>query len=217
MDKKVINILNGQIMYDYFKINNIVTDGVNIPFNEAMCIGEVSEDIFLDDFINKRCNIHKVSLDKYREITLNNLKPLITLDFEKIILWFEDDMFCQINLLTLLAYLDYSCFKGEVFFNLVGNEFKLLYTYNIYVEGYYEIYKRVMIDKKEVIDVKIDTLKEGIKLYLEFSKSENEIITYIKNHKNDDKDILLNNLFNIFSKYGLGDTQYIDMISKIKY
>ncbi len=95
-------------------------------------------------------------------------------------------MFCQINLLILLAYLDYSGFKGEVLFNLVGNEFKLLDTYNIYVEGYYEIYKRVIINKKEVIDVKIDTLKEGIKLYLEFSKSENEIITYIKNHKNDD-------------------------------
>ena len=74
-----------------------------------------------------------------------------------------------------------------------------------------------MINKKEVIDVKIDTLKEGIRLYLEFSKSENEIITYIKNHKNDDTDILLNKLFNTFSKYGLGDTQYIDMINKINY
>lgn len=217
MDKKIINILNGQLMYDYFQRNNIVTDGINIPFNEAMCIGEVSENIFSDDFINKRCNIHKVSLDKYREITLNNLSPLIKLDFDKVILWFDDDMFCQINLLILLAYLDYSGFKGDVLFNLVGNEFKLLDTYNIYVEGYYEIYIRVMINKKEVIDVKIDTLKECIRLYLEFSKSENEIITYIKNHKNDDTDILLNKLFNTFSKYGLGDTQYIDMINKINY
>lgn len=217
MAKKIINILNGQFMYDHFKRNNIVTDGINIPFNEAMCVGEVSEDIFSEDFINKRCNIHKVSFDKYVEITLNNLRPLINLDFDKIILWFDDDMFCQINLLTLLAYLDYAGFNGEIYFNLVGKEFELLETYNIYAKGYYKIYKKVMINKEEVIDVKIATLKEGIKLYLEFSKDENEIVTYIKKHKDDDIDTLLNNLFNIFSNYGLGDTQYINLINEIKY
>lgn len=217
MDKKIINILNGQYMYDYFKRNHIITEGINISFNEAMCVGEVSKEIFSDEFINKRCHIHKVSFDKYREITLNNLAPLIKLDFNTIVLWFDDDMFCQINLLTLLAYLDCANFKGDVYFNLVGKEFELLANYNINVEGYYEIYKRVMINKEEVKDVKIATLKEGIKLYLEFSKNENEIITYIKKHKNDDVDTLLHNLFNIFSNYGLGDTQYINIINQINY
>lgn len=217
MDKKIINILNGQYMYDYFKRNNIITEGINISFNEAMCVGEVSKEIFADEFINKRCHTHKVSFDKYREITLKNLEPLIKLDFNTIVLWFDDDMFCQINLLTLLAYLDYANFKGEVYFNLVGKEFELLANYNINVEGYYEIYKRVMINKEEVKGVKIATLKEGIKLYLEFSKNENEITTYIKKHKNDDIDTLLHNLFNRFSNYGLGDTQYINIINQINY
>ena len=65
MDKKIINILNGQYMYDYFKRNNIITEGINISFNEAMCVGEVSKEIFADEFINKRCHTHKVSFDKY--------------------------------------------------------------------------------------------------------------------------------------------------------
>ena len=74
-----------------------------------------------------------------------------------------------------------------------------------------------MINKEEVKGVKIATLKEGIKLYLEFSKNENEITTYIKKHKNDDIDTLLHNLFNRFSNYGLGDTQYINIINQINY
>ncbi len=33
MDKKIINILNGQYTYDYFKRNHIITEGINISFN----------------------------------------------------------------------------------------------------------------------------------------------------------------------------------------
>lgn len=214
MEKNVINILNGQLMCDYFKSSNIATDGINIPFNEALCVGQASENIFSDEFINERCNDHKVSFDKYNEITLSKLVPFINLEFDKIVLWFDDDMFCQINLLTVLAYLDYMDFSGEILFNLVGKEFELLNTSSVYVDGCYEIYKKVMINKEEVTDVKIDTLKEGVQLYLEFSKDENEIVDYIKKDKDDDLNTLLNSLFNTFSNYGLGDTQYLNLIDK---
>lgn len=216
MGKQAVNILNGQSMYNHFKRCNMMTNGIYIPFNEAMCVGDVSEQIFSDDFLNKRCDIHKVSRDQYQEITLNNLTPLLNLNFDKIILWFDDDMFCQINLLTLLAYLDQVSFEGDVTFNLVGKHFELLNTYPIQVEGYYKMYIDVMINKKQVTNIPLNTLKEGIKLYLELTQKENEITTYIKNHEQDDINTLVTKLINQFSNYGLGDTQYMAMINEIR-
>lgn len=215
MGKQAVNILNGQSMYNYFKRYNMMTNGIYIPFNEAMCIGDVSEQIFSDDFLNKRCAIHQVSRDQYQEITLNNLTPLLNLNFDKIVLWFDDDMFCQMNLLTLLAYLDKVSFKGDITFNLVEKHFELLNTYPIQVEGYYEIYREVMINKKQVTTIPLTTLKEGITLYLELTQKNRNYSLY-KNHEQDDINTLVTKLINRFSNYGLGDTQYMAMINEIR-
>ena len=81
-------------------------------------------------------------------------------------------MFCQMNLLTLLAYLDKVSFKGDITFNLVEKHFELLNTYPIQVEGYYEIYREVMINKKQLTTIPFTTLKEGITLYLELTQKK---------------------------------------------
>ena len=43
-------------------------------------------------------------------IVLNQLEPLFKNKFDTIVLWFGDDMFCQMNMLTILAYLEQSNF-----------------------------------------------------------------------------------------------------------
>ena len=79
-----------------------------------------------------------------------------------------------------------------------------------------EIYREVMINKKQVTTIPLTTLKEGITLYLELTQKKTEITAYIKNHEQDDINTLVTKLINRFSNYGLGDTQYMAMINEIR-
>ena len=214
-DKMVLNILNGQAMHDYFIQNKLDKNGVYVPFNEAMCVGEVTADIFSKEFNKFRCGSHDLSMDKYSKVTLKPLEILIKNQFSTIVLWFDDDMFCQINLLTIIAYLDQIGYSEKITFNLVNQEFKLINSFNLEVKGYHEIYKQVMIDRCITQNIDLYTLKNGINLYLEFLKEENEITRYIKNHNDLEINILLTELLKEFSHYGLGDIQYIQLIEKI--
>ena len=208
----VLHVLNGQCMYDYFQKIGFKQRGKVIPFNEAMCVGEVTEDIFSDEFFEKRCLAHHVTLEDYKNVTINKLMCLIKHEFSKIVLWFDDDMFCQINLLTILGYLDQISFRGEVVFNLVNNHFQKVEELQINPQGYYEIYKSVMIKKIMPNNVGISSLTRGIQLYLDLQKKDNEIIRYIEKHKDVEPQKLVLDLISTFPQYGLGDIQYTELI-----
>jgi hypothetical protein len=215
-NKDTVNILNGQSIFDYFKKYNLNKNGIYAPFNEAMCIGEVTADIFSAEFAICRCNAHHVTMEKYNEITLLPLKILFENNFSDIILWFDDDMFCQINLLTLLAYLDQINYRGNTTFNLVNHEFELVSSIDVDAQGYRELYKEVMVSKRMPQKVNLPLLENGIKLYFEYLKEENEITSYISQRSELQDDTLLQELLKSFRQYGLGDTQYMQLISKYK-
>lgn len=214
MNKKTLNILNGQAMYEYFKQRHLDENGVFIPFNEAMCVGEAAVDIFSSQFNKYRCTAHHITIEQYNEITLKPLEVLFKNHILHIVLWFDDDMFCQINLLTLLAYLDQTNFRGNVSFNLVNREFKVVDSFELAVRGYNNLYKTVIINKCMPENIEIPLMESGIKLYLEHIKEENEITAYIRQRSNLSSEILVSELLIVFQKYGLGDTQYIQLIER---
>ena len=69
-NKKTLNILNGQCMYDYFINNNITYDGEIVPFNEAMCIGYYNKIPFSKEFIENRLKTHNVAFNQYKDLSL---------------------------------------------------------------------------------------------------------------------------------------------------
>jgi hypothetical protein len=211
-----INILNGQAMFDYFKNHNLNNNGVYLPFNEAMCVGEVTKEIFSMEFVKYRCNTHNVSIGKYNAITLFPLKELFETRFSNIILWFDDDMFCQINLLTILAYLNQINYSGKTTFNLINYEFKVVDSIELDVQEYGELYEKVMINRILPQNIKLPFMRNGVKLYLEYLKEENEIKAYIRQHSDLKNDILVQELLKSFQQYGLGDTQFIQLIRKCR-
>jgi hypothetical protein len=144
------------------------------------------------------------------------LKILFENNLSDIILWFDDDMFCQINLLTLLAYLDQINYRGKTTFNLVNHEFELVSSIDVDAQGYRELYKEVMVSKRMPQKVNLPLLENGIKLYFEYLKEENEITSYISQRSELQDDTLLQELLKSFRQYGLGDTQYMQLISKYK-
>lgn len=218
-NNKILNILNGQVMQSYFERNNLDVNGIYIPFNEAMCQGEAKEKIFSQEFIKGRCDVHKVTENQYKDITLTPLKPLFEKEFEELVLWFDEDMFCQINLITILGYLDESNYRGKTTLKLVDNNFEVINTFDIKVDGYKELYITAIINKEMPKVPMNNVMSNGIKLYLQYVMKDNEITKYIRGKDNLEVKNLITKLiqkFSIEGKYGLGDTQYIELINRCR-
>lgn len=208
-----VNILNGTEMYKDFKEKQFLEPNSMIPFNEAMCYGETCDDIFSDEFIELRANVHHVTTAQYAEITIKPLEPLLKGNVDRIALWFDEDMFCQINLLTILAWLDQTDYKGSIDLHLVDDQFHPVIDYSLQAEGYEPLYKQVMIQKTIPQKVHPSPLKKGIDLYLSYLKKDSDLMMYIQKHQDVQVEELVSLLIENFKEYGLGDTQYFEIVN----
>ena len=121
-------------------------------------------------------------------------------------------MFCQINLLTLLAWLDRTDYEGAIELQIVDDHFQPVDSFALKPEGYYALYKQVLIYKKKPQDAQPRPLKKGIELYLNYLRKDSDLILYIQEHQDVPVKELVPILINNFKKYGLGDTQYLELI-----
>src|SRR5699024_3142724 len=152
-DRDTLNILNGQSMYDEFNEKQLMGEADFAPFNEAMCINRTTEHIFDEAFIQTRCTGHHESIDNYIKHVIDPLSHLFVKEYRNIVLWFGEDMFCQMNLLTMLAYLEQSSYEGKVILNCFKEEeFKVTQT-ELHLGKYASIYKEVLIDHKKPLCV----------------------------------------------------------------
>jgi hypothetical protein len=216
MTKKTLHLLNGQSMYNYFKKTHFLEGELMIPFNEAMCYGDTCTDIFSHEFTQIRAKVHQVSPEQYTEHTLRPLKPLLCKNFSRLFLWFDADMFCQINILTILAWLDQIDYKGAIKLQIVGDQFELKESFTLEAAGYYSIYKHVLIEKNIPEYIFPEPLKKGINLYLNYLNKDSDLICYIKKHQDVSDEELVNKLIAEFQYYGLGDTQYLEIIKSYR-
>lgn len=86
-----------------------------VAFNEAMIRGFSEAELFSDAFIEDRCKTLEVSKKEY----LEKMGPFLDRmehvnDYEILQLLFGTEPFCQINLLTVLAYLEMKGYQGKV-------------------------------------------------------------------------------------------------------
>lgn len=210
--KNKLHILNGQVMYDHFQKTRFPKDEMMIPFNEAMCYGDTVSEVFSDEFIATRAKVHHVTLAQYEEITMKPLYPLFNQTFEHIVLWFDDDMFCQINILTILAWLDQIAYPYPIELRLVDDHFKATETFTLHAQEHHKMYKEVLLEKLMPKQIQPIPLKKGIELYLSYLDQESDLMMFIQNHKKTPEKELLSMLLEQFNHYGLGDTQYLELI-----
>lgn len=55
-DQYLLNILNGQVMYEAFKSKKLMGDFDYVPFNEAMCVNATTTSVFDQAFIQTRAS-----------------------------------------------------------------------------------------------------------------------------------------------------------------
>nr|WP_144921712.1 AraC family transcriptional regulator [Paenibacillus bovis] len=213
-EKDVLNILNGQIMYEEFKNKKLMGESDYAPFNEAMCVNPTTAPIFDQQFIETRAAGHGETIENYRNKVIEPLHHLLKKNYNYIVLWFGEDMFCQMNLLTVLAYLEQSQYKGKVFFNSFReDEFKVSQT-ELTLGNYYSVYEEVLVHHRKPTNELLPVMYQAIELFLETKKEDNIVVKYISKNKHLPKSELLKRLFNVFPSLGYGDTQYIELIDK---
>ena len=119
----ILNITNGDFFNAYFLKT---FGGEAIPFCEAMMDGDTVLDIYSEEFIHLRSRELNVGTEEYRTKMLIP-SALKKKSYSELRLWFGRDTFCQVNLLTLLAYLEEIHCGGRVLLNLIDDEtFKIL-------------------------------------------------------------------------------------------
>lgn len=107
MDKR-IHVLNGDATVPEFRKSGI--QGEIVIWREALCDGPISDPIEGDDFWKKRAAYIQGALggENYADKMLTELDKLRDLsDYDEVVLWFEYDLFCQVNLLACLRFIDH--------------------------------------------------------------------------------------------------------------
>ncbi|MBS4223818.1 helix-turn-helix transcriptional regulator [Lederbergia citrea] len=215
-DHDVLNILNGQVMYEEFKDKKLMGDSDYVPFNEAMCVNATTTSIFDHVFIQTRAAGHNESEENYSDKVIKPLNNLFKKNYNYIVLWFGEDMFCQMNLLTILAYLEQSQYKGRVFYNSFReDEFKVNQT-ELTLGNYYSVYEEVLVNHMKPTNKLLPVMYQAIELFLEMQTENNAVIKYISKNKHLPTSELLKRLFEVFPTIGYGDSQYLELIDKIK-
>jgi len=210
-----LHITNGRAYTNH--LNKIINEEI-YSFNECMMSGTTINNIFCEEFIKIRSTELKVNKEYY----VNNIKDIISLrnnvnDFSKITLYFGLDTFCQINLLTLLCYLEEINYKNKLILNIIDDySFKTIES-NIEIKlGFYKsMYTNILINKVMPIDNKIIN-KKAIDLYFDFMSNDGKLANMVKQNKHLSEEELIVLLLNNSKEYGLSDLQAKDLIKKYK-
>jgi len=212
----ILNIANG-IQLKKYLTNKCAEYEDIIAFNESMITGECNEKIFSETFFQIRAKSLNVDFEQYLENTVSELYKLLNKQYSEIILWFDEDMFCQINLLTLCAYFDYINYKGVLQLNIIRQDFGgyhdlqsiVIKSYKLSPQGYYSLYQDVMLKK---VFTKNDyhvfkEIENGIKLYENYISDNSEIILSIAELVKDNrsKRDIIKEICKRYPQYGIGD------------
>ena len=126
-------------------------------------------------------------------------------------------MFCQINLITLLAYLDSNCYEGKIALHIVDYEYQEIKCVEIKPQGFFNVYKTVLIDKKIPEIILPDIMMDAVINYLDYSKENNDLTDFVSQNIDMQESELLDEMYNRFKYLGLGDTQLQKIIEKVKF
>ena len=111
-----LHIASGECAAD--SLRKILPDAKILPFNEAMCEGESCTPIYGDRFCELRAAAYGISVPAYLQKSPRDVLQTIN-KYDRIELYFDGDMFCAANAVTLLAYLEQEKYGGVLRFNLL--------------------------------------------------------------------------------------------------
>ncbi len=110
----MLHILNGDAVLPIFKSTGI--PGEFVVWREALCSGQVTFQIGTEAWLKKR--LDHLNQDQGSQVSAHpiatQLEKIADSKSDEVVLWFDYDMFCQINQLAALAFLSQSGFNGTI-------------------------------------------------------------------------------------------------------
>lgn len=108
MKHSLLHITNGDVTTQRLQKLNI--EGDIITWREMLCEGKTSVDVGSEDFWKTRFDFlkttYKVTKKKFIDYTLKEYRNLCNQkQQDEIVLWFEYDLFCQVNMLAVISWL----------------------------------------------------------------------------------------------------------------
>ena len=108
MQPSILHITNGDSTTNY--LQKLQYKGEFITWREMLCEGKTSIDVGSESFWKTRFDFfkssYKVSKEKFIELTVKEYRNLCqTKNQKEIVLWFEHDLFCQVNMLAIISWL----------------------------------------------------------------------------------------------------------------
>lgn len=108
MSAAILHITNGDSTTNYLK--SVKFTGDFITWREMLCEGKTTTDVGSESFWKNRFDFFKtsynVSKKKFIDFTLKEYRNLCNKkESKEIVLWFEYDLFCQINMLAVISWL----------------------------------------------------------------------------------------------------------------
>ena len=198
-------------------LKDIYPDGA--PMRETMIAGPSDSEIFSPAFIKVRARYHNESEAEYADKVIGALPKKDKLISEELTLVFGFEAFCQINLLTLLAYLAQLGRELPVTIKLIdefqGNRELRSFAFSAFKNAEHW-YRTLLIDKKAF---KSDPLlwpemKKAAALYLLLLEEQNEITDIIDENAALSENALVKLLLTWDKDYGLSDELFLDLIRK---
>lgn len=108
MGASILHITNGDMTTNYLK--KLKFSGEFITWREMLCEGKTTTDVGSETFWKNRYDFfktsYKISKQKFIDYTVKEYRNLCNKKSQKeIVLWFEYDLFCQINMIAVLSWL----------------------------------------------------------------------------------------------------------------
>ena len=108
MSSSILHITNGDSTTNYLK--KLHFSGDFITWREMLCEGKTSIDVGSETFWKNRFHFLKtsynISKSKFIDFTLKEYRNLCSKkESKEIVLWFDHDLFCQINMIAVISWL----------------------------------------------------------------------------------------------------------------
>lgn len=188
-----------------------------LPFNEAMCEGETCAEIFTDEFYALRATAYNVTVSDYLQKSPGNFLQTKLQSYAALHLYFDYDMFCVVNIITLLAFLEQAHYTGQIKLYILEADgtVNILDTWPIVLKIYDKCYRSVLVNRQK-FSTGNGLFDKGIALYLDYKKEQNKITKYIAAHAAVANEQLLSDLLKKFAEYGLTDVAAAKFIDAVR-
>lgn len=198
-----LHIASGECAAD--SLRKILPDAKILPFNEAMCEGESCMPIYGDRFCELRAAAYGVSAPAYLQKSPRDVLQTIN-KYDRIELYFDGDMFCAANAVTLLAYLEQEKYGGVLRFNLLKQDGSadVLESFPLPPDGWLAAYESIMV-KNKPMETGVAVFDCALPLLSEYRQDDNEIVRFAREHSGMNERDLIGAILKRFQDYGLSD------------